>query len=65
MNQYQKEVEIYMKQKYKNEVEIDKYKKDIIDTIKKNGIEESTFEYKKVEHNYTIWERIKKVFNIT
>jgi hypothetical protein len=54
-----------MKQKHKSEVEVDRYKEDIINTIKKNGIEESTFEYKKVEHNYTIWERIKKVFSIT
>lgn len=54
-----------MKQKRKSEVEVDRYKEDIINTIKKNGIEESTFEYKKVEHNYTIWERIKKVFSIT
>ena len=54
-----------MKLKNQNNKDIENHKKNLIIDLLENGIEESVFEEQIVEHNYTLWGRIKRVFNIT
>lgn len=60
-----KELESYKSQKIINEKQIDIDKKKFIRLIKQENISDIKNNDSYIEKNYTLWERIKKVLNIT
>ena len=60
-----KELESYKSQKITNEKQIDIDKKKFIRLIKQENISDIKNNDSYIEKNYTLWERIKKVLNIT